>query len=126
MPPAAPGCDQIDGTTGEAPRITSPLAGVTYQLRASRSGSHASPRPRTTGGHGPGEDEERDEPLALQAVTGGDAAEVFWFADQAFIGKAAHGQTLFWRPPGPGRFTVRVVDDLGRADVRQIAAEVAR
>ena len=123
MPPAAPGCDQVDGSTGEAPRITSPLAGVTYQLRRPLS-THSSPFAKTT--RGPREDTERDEPLALQAVTGGDAAEVFWFADQAFIGKASRGQTLFWRPPAAGRFTVRVVDDLGRADVRQVAAEVAR
>jgi len=114
LPPPAPGCADAEGSTGDAPRITSPLAGVTYQLRGSRTAPPAD-----------GEDGV-DQPLALQAVTGGDAAEVFWFADQAFIGKATRGQTLFWRPPGAGRFTVRVVDDLGRADVRQVAAEVSR
>jgi len=116
LPQAAPGCDEVEGSMGEAPRITSPLAGVTYQLRGSKSGRPAVDE----------QNKEGDEPLALQAVTGGDAAEVFWFADQTFLGKAARGQTLFWRPPGAGRFTVRVVDDLGRADVRQVATEVVR
>jgi len=120
LPPAAPGCGEVDGSTGDAPRITSPLAGVTYQLRSS---SRVKSTGRSPGGK---QDKDGDEPLALQAVTGGDATEVFWFADQAFIGKAARGQTLFWRPPGAGRYTVRVVDDLGRADVRQVAAEVVR
>src|SRR3569623_350797 len=63
--------------------------------------------------------------LALQAVTGGDASELFWFADRAFIGKAARGETLFWKPPGAGHYTVRAVDDLGRSDVRQVATERA-
>ena len=63
--------------------------------------------------------------LALQAVTGGDAAQLFWFADRVFIGKAARGETLFWKPPGAGRYTLRAVDDLGRADARQVATELA-
>jgi len=67
-----------------------------------------------------------DSTLALQAVTGGDASDVFWFADRTFIGRAARGETLFWRPPAGGRFTVRAVDDLGRSDARQVAAEVKR
>jgi len=80
---------------------------VTYALRASSDGT------------APG------DTLALQAVTDGDAAELFWFADRAFIGKAARGETLFWRPPGAGRYTLRAVDDLGRSDARQVATEVA-
>ncbi|HEY8927217.1 MAG TPA: transglycosylase domain-containing protein, partial [Polyangia bacterium] len=102
LPPAAPGCEPVDGAGGEAPRITSPLAGVTYQLRRAPLTAHSGSRSsaQAVPGPDPRADTAGDEPLALQAVTGGDAAEVFWFADQAFIGKAARGKTLFWRPPG--------------------------
>lgn len=106
LPPQAPGCEDSRTSQDEPPRITSPLAGVTYKLRA--------------------RDGIGDAPLALQAVTGGDATEVFWFAGPAFIGKAARGETLFWRPPAAGHFTVRAVDDLGRSDVREVATETLR
>jgi penicillin-binding protein 1C len=104
LPPPAPGCGEAEAARGEPPRITSPLAGVTYKLGARQAAD--------------------DSTLALQAVTGGDASDVFWFADRTFIGRAARGQTLFWRPPAGGRYTVRAVDDLGRSDARQVAAEV--
>ena len=108
LPPMAPGCDGRDAGRGPAPKITSPLAGVTYQLRG-RSDPHAD---RAT--------------LALQAVTGGDASEIFWFADRTFLGRVGRGETLFWKPPGGGRFTVRAVDDLGRSDARLVAADMAQ
>jgi len=116
LPPAAPGCDGGEVTGGAAPRIVSPLAGVTYDLRPARDNNLAGGADGTAG---PG------ATLALQAVTGGDASAVFWFADRAFIGKVARGETLFWKPPGAGRYTVRAVDDLGRSDVRQVATELA-
>jgi penicillin-binding protein 1C len=102
LPPAAPGCDDEEAPRGAPPRITSPLGGVTYNLR---SGA---------------------DTLALQAVTDGDAALVYWFVDEAFVGRAARGTTLFWRPEAGGRFTVRAVDDLGRSDARPVAVEALR
>jgi penicillin-binding protein 1C len=107
LPPPAPGCDEIEAPRGSPPRITSPLDGVTYTLRPDRAGDDANT-------------------VALQAVTDGDTAEVFWFADQAFLGKAARGTTFFWKPAAAGRYTVRVVDDLGRADARVLAVDVLR
>ena len=105
LPPAAPGCGEVEAARGAAPRITSPLAGVTYTLRPGHPDSTA---------------------LALQAVTDGDAAEVFWFADQAFLGRSPRGATFFWKPASPGRYTLRAVDDLGRSDARAVAVEVLR
>jgi penicillin-binding protein 1C len=105
LPPAAPGCGEVEAARGAAPRITSPLAGVTYTLRPDHPDSSA---------------------LALQAVTDGDAAEVFWFADQAFVGRSPRGATFFWKPARPGRYTLRAVDDLGRSDARAVAVEVLR
>lgn len=105
LPPAAPGCGESEAPQGAAPRITSPLAGVTYTLRPSHVDAST---------------------VALQAVTDGDAAEVFWFADQAFVGRSPRGATLFWKPASAGRYTVRAVDDLGRSDARAVAVEVLR
>jgi penicillin-binding protein 1C len=105
LPAAAPGCSDVEGTQGDAPRITSPLAGVTYKLRRTPADSAT---------------------VALQAVAGGDATALFWFADQTFLGKTSRGGTLFWKPTSGGRFTVRAVDDLGRSDARQMVAELSR
>jgi penicillin-binding protein 1C len=102
VPPLAPGCSGDDGSDGQAPRISSPLAGVTYTLRP---------------GAGDG--------IGLQAAVDGDADEVFWFADETFIGRARRGATLFWHP-GAGRFVVRAVDERGRADTRPVRVEVLR
>jgi len=122
LPPAAPGCEGGEGAAGAAPRIVSPLAGVTYDLRTTAGDTVGARTARVAASDGmsaPG------STLALQAVTGGDAAQLFWFADRVFIGKAARGETLFWKPPGAGRYTLRAVDDLGRADARQVATELA-
>jgi penicillin-binding protein 1C len=105
LPNAAPGCDDVEAPRGAAPRITSPLGGVTYTLRP---------------------DHREGDTVALQAVTDGDAAGVYWFADQAFLGRSARGSTFFWKPGRAGAFTVRAVDDLGRADARTVAVEVLR
>jgi len=119
LPPAAPGCDGGQAAAGAAPRIVSPLAGVTYDLRAGPRGAAGAAHAVADGTSAPG------ATLALQAVTGGDAAAVFWFADRAFLGKVGRGETLFWRPPAAGRYTLRAVDDLGRSDARQVATELA-
>ena len=115
-PPVAPGCESADEAAGTAPRITSPLAGVTYSLKIATETRANLEQTGVTG----------DDTLALQAVTDGDAAEVFWFADQQFLGKAKRGSTLFWRPSSPGAYTVRVVDDHGRSDARAVGVELRR
>jgi penicillin-binding protein 1C len=102
VPPLAPGCAEDRGD-GLAPRISSPLAGVTYTLR-------------------PGGQEEA---IALEAAVDGDAEELFWFVDDSFVGRARGGAPLFWRPRA-GQFTVRAVDDRGRADTRPLRVELLR
>jgi penicillin-binding protein 1C len=100
VPPPAPGCQDDDG---HPPRISSPLAGVTYTVR-------------------PGAAEEA---IALQAAVDGDAAELYWFVDESYVGKTRSGSTVFWRPRA-GQFTVRAVDDRGRSDARPLKVEVLR
>ncbi|UPT74297.1 MAG: penicillin-binding transpeptidase domain-containing protein [Elusimicrobiota bacterium] len=96
-PPYDPACGLTDRSgRGLPPKITSPLAGVTYHASAADPGA-----------------------IALSAVADADARELWWFSDGALIGKSASGKPFFWTPR-PGRSTVRVVDDQGRADARDV------
>lgn len=104
-PPSAPGCSLTDASsTGLPPRITSPLRGVRYTMR-------------------PGVDAH--DTIALTATTDADAQEVFWFVNEALLGKVRSGSSLLWRPQA-GRYVVRAVDDLGRADAREVQVDTIR
>jgi penicillin-binding protein 1C len=73
--PPLPACAAEDST--EAPRIASPMRGVTYTLRRSRP----------------------DGVIALEASAAGDAQSAFWFDGDVLIGKRAAGAgALAWRP----------------------------
>ncbi len=102
-PPQNPACPYADAVGGQAPRITSPLAGATYTMQA----GHAAD-------------------IALSASADADARALFWFADRSYIGRSAPGQPLFWRPQVPGSYTLRVVDDHGRADLRLLRISQVR
>lgn len=109
VPPSGADCDlTAQSTRGNPPRITSPLRGVTYSVRRS-DGTSA------------GNDDPRDR-LSLQATTDADVRELFWFEGGTLIGKSHPHGTLEWRPT-PGRYLLRVVDDHGRADSREVAVE---
>lgn len=102
-PPHASGCSlDVVAETGLPPKIKSPERRVTYTVRASQK----------TG-----------EKLPLMATTDADSREVYWFLDERFLGKARSGETFYWKPK-PGNFVVRVVDDHGRADSRDLTVEV--
>jgi penicillin-binding protein 1C len=60
------------------------------------------------------------QPLQLRAEAAAGVRTLFWFAGDAMLGRAAPGEPLAWRPPAPGRYLLRVVDDQGRADVRAL------
>jgi penicillin-binding protein 1C len=92
-------------SSGSVPKITSPIRGVTYTLRPAKADA---------------------ESVNLQAVTDADAHEVFWFADQTFIGRAKPGGALAWKPPASGSYTLRAVDDHGRADSRELRVAVVQ
>ncbi len=104
-PPSMAGCNLTSAAArGVPPKITSPLRGVVYTLR-------------------PGVDEY--DTVALSATTDADAQEVFWFVNETFVGKARSGSAFLWKP-SPGKYTVRAVDDLGRADAREIEVATSR
>ena len=98
-PPWSPDCG-LDETsaTGLAPRIRSPQRSLVYHAAA------------------PG---VVDGTVPFSAVLDGDARGMFWFVDHRLVASARPGESYFWTPR-PGRFTVRVVDDLGRAAAETI------
>jgi penicillin-binding protein 1C len=100
QPPAyQSNCDIDDlSQAGNAPLINSPRWGVQYSLRS---------------------DIQDDELIPFSAIVDVGVKEVFWFVDDKFVGKVNAGNSLFWHPQS-GHFTVRVVDDQGRAAQRQI------
>ena len=90
-------------TAGAPPIITSPQAGVTYNLRMRK---------------------KRSLQLPLTAVTDADVSTLYWFMNRKFVGKSKSGETFFAEPP-PGQYVVRVVDDKGRSDLRDVSIQVA-
>ncbi len=99
--PRVPDCEgrKTDRSSGREPQIVSPLRAVTYTTRLSK------PVPIT---------------LRAEGVRG----KQFWFSNEAFIGEASAGEALNWQPPKAGRFVLRVVDEAGLADSRDISVEV--
>ena len=102
-PPAMPSCATEDPL--DAPRIASPLRGVSYALRRS------APR----------------EEIALEANVAADVRNVFWFDGSALIGvqRVAEG-ALAWRPTTAGVHLVRIVDDHGRSAERQVDVQIGQ
>lgn len=98
-PPNSVGCDPVTGDQ-EAPKIATPLRGVAYTVRASKP-----------------------QPLLLRADAPGGINTLFWFVDGALIGRTRPGESIPWQPSAPRTYTVRVVDDAGRADSRELVVE---
>ena len=108
VPPSPVDCGTGNvATAGMAPRIISPLAGVTYQRRLSRSGN------------------EDSDGITLQAIADGDVETLHWFFGTTYLGASAPGKDLPWNNAPSGRHTLRVVDDRGRAGTRTVTVELA-
>ncbi|MDB5987410.1 MAG: penicillin-binding protein [Nevskia sp.] len=104
-PPLAGNCTQALNGSGVPPTITSPLSGATYTLRAARLGKESVP---------------------LSANADADVHAVYWFVGDNFVATSTPGTTLQWAPPGSGRYVLRVVDDHGRADTRELRVELTQ
>jgi len=98
-PPPLPDCQGGGQPPGDPPKITSPLKGSTYQVRASRFGA---------------------DTVAFTATTDAGVRTLYWFVDNAYVGSVPAGQVLMWTPERTGRFLVRVVDDRGASDGREL------
>ncbi|KWI41755.1 penicillin-binding protein 1C [Burkholderia stagnalis] len=99
-PPQNPDCTNAGQADGDPPRITSPLRGSTYAMRVK---------------------DARDTRIAFNATADASAHALYWFVNDAYVGRSAPGDVLFWQPGTAGSFTVRVVDDHGRSDQRPLA-----
>ncbi len=86
-----------------APHITSPSEKVIYRMRLGAPDTNR---------------------IFLNAVTDAGAKELFWFADNQFIGKSAPASAIEWKP-SPGAYTLRAVDDAGRSDSVKVRVAVA-
>lgn len=104
-PPHVARC-KLQARTGSGlpPQIVSPRENVRYSLRAHRVGR---------------------EQIAFSAITDADARVLSWFLDEELLGRTSSREPFFWRAR-PGAFTVRAVDEHGRADAREIRVVVVR
>jgi penicillin-binding protein 1C len=103
-PPPLPDCSAA-ADEGQRPQIISPLRGATYTRRLSRDG---------------------EDRLALNAIADAGVQELYWFVDDGFVGAAKPGDPLLWRPATAGQFTLRAIDDRGRADARTLRVDVVQ
>jgi penicillin-binding protein 1C len=91
-----------EADNGRAPKIMTPLRGVTYTLRLS--------------------DPERQS-IPLSATIDADSAQLYWFANTSFIGTCLSASTLHWNHPPPGSYLLRAVDERGRTATRDLHVE---
>jgi penicillin-binding protein 1C len=96
--PVIPNCAADDAS--DAPKITTPLRGVTYTLRRQNSAL---------------------ETIPLEASIAADVQTVFWFDGKNLIAKSAsaHG-AIPWNPASDGLHLIRVIDDHGRSAERDV------
>lgn len=96
-PPRNDACIDAGRPDGDPPHITSPLRGSLYALRLK---------------------DRSQVPIALAATADADVHMLYWFVDDAYVGRAAPSVPVVWQPRGAGNHRVRVVDDHARSDER--------
>jgi len=91
-PPFVPGTSvDVLERNGEAPEILAPAGGTHREILLASA---------------------KTIPLRVKAEA--DVRDVYWFAGNAFIGKAAKDEMLSWKC-GPGAYQLTALDDHGRA-----------
>jgi penicillin-binding protein 1C len=88
----------LTGNSGINPQITSPQAGISYIVRANS---------------------KFNSKIPLSAVTDAGIAHLYWFINETFIAETKPDHPFLWQAK-PGKFIVRVVDDHGLSDARDI------
>ncbi len=89
---------------GTPPAISAPARGAAYVMRASQPERNVVP---------------------LAAIAEGGVNTLYWFANDSFITAGRPGIALPWKPTQPGRYLLRVVDEHGRADSREVVVTAA-
>ncbi len=98
-PPVNPACPDAHAALGAAPLITSPRRATAYTLRLGR-------------------DDQAE--LVLRATADADVRQLFWFINDGYLTSSEPNAGAPWRPQHAGRYRLRVVDDHGRVDTREI------
>jgi penicillin-binding protein 1C len=102
QPPVLPDCGGGGEMREDGPIISSPNNATTYTVRLSKP-----------------------VPLALRANSLAAQDTLFWFANGGLVGKGKPTEGVAWTPAAPGHFQLRVVDQAGRADTREVDVEFA-
>lgn len=103
-PPYNPSCTMgSKSIEGFSPQISSPQTHVNYIVRL----------------------ESRETIIPLAAVVDADVRSLYWFLNETFIGKTTRDKSLLWHAK-PGKFVIRIVDDYGRSDARDINISVEK
>lgn len=102
-PPPTGDCGNA-GFGGTPPAISAPVRGAAYVMRASQPDRNGVP---------------------LAATAEGGVNTLYWFANDSFVTAGRPGIALPWRPSKPGRYLLRVVDEQGRADSREVVVTSA-
>ena len=63
--------------------------------------------------------------VPLAATAEGGVNTLYWFANDSFVTAGRPGIALPWKPTQPGRYLLRVVDEQGRADSREVVVSAA-
>ena len=87
-----------------SPQITSPQATIRYIVKT---------------------DSQENNSIPFSAVTDAGIAYVYWFVNDVFVARIKTGDSFLWKAQ-PGKYIVRVVDDHGLSDVRDIEVQLGR
>jgi penicillin-binding protein 1C len=60
--------------------------------------------------------------IPLTAVVDADVRNIYWFLNDSFLGKTTRDKSLLWHAK-PGKHVIRMVDDFGRSDVREVVVQ---
>jgi penicillin-binding protein 1C len=102
QPPVLADCGGAGEMQGDGPVISSPNNATTYTVRLSKP-----------------------VPLALRANSLAAQDTFLWFANGGLVGKGKPTEGVAWTPAAPGHFQLRVVDQMGRTDTREVEVEFA-
>ena len=87
---------------GFSPQITSPQLQVMYVARI---------------------ESMKKTVIPLHAVVDADVRNLYWFANEVFLGKSTRDKSLLWQTR-PGKYVIRIVDDYGRSDARDVLVKL--
>lgn len=96
-PPFAPDVNPVESPMTTAMEITSPQAGMEYQMRLG----------------------SKDQSIPLQAQASATTRLIYWFAGKNYLGQSAPGETIQWQA-SPGAFLISAVDEGGHCVTRRV------